>query len=269
MEGEPTADLIRAQVRRLRTVAGLSQEDLGRRIAFSGSQVSGVETGQRTLDRMFLARVDEVLETEGLLVSLLKLAERDGEPVWFRPWLEAERTARQLRLYEPLLIPGPLQTENYARAILRFNDTLSTDEVERRVAARMERQQILTADDPPQIIAVLDERALRDTSPGLAGIMAEQIAHLIALAELPHIHVHIIPSTTALHIGSTGPFALARSADGGWVGHLENQLGGVVIDGNDGVSTLLTRWEGVRNEALPRQQSIDLMKEVQSHHGPQ
>ncbi|MFG2054732.1 helix-turn-helix transcriptional regulator [Micromonospora sp. NPDC048930] len=269
MAGESTVDLVRAQLRRLRIAAGMSQEEFGKRVHNSGSQVSAVELGQRPLDKSFLARADEVLQTGGLLVSLLKLAERDGEPVWFRPWLEAERAARQLRLFEPVLIPGLLQAENYARAVLRTDDTLSSDEVDRRVAARLERQAILTADNPPQVFVVLDERTLRQTSDGLSGIMAEQVAHLIALAEQPHVHIHVIPAATSLHIGSSGPFALARSADGGWVGHLENQLGGVVVDREDGVAALLARWEGVRNEALPRRQSSDLMKEVQSQHGPQ
>ncbi|WP_433351116.1 DUF5753 domain-containing protein [Micromonospora sp. CA-111912] len=249
--------------------ANLSQEEFGRMVHYSASLVSAVDTGTRPLDRVFLARADEALKSGDLLVTLLRIAERDREPSWFKPWLEAERTARQLRLYETTLVPGLFQTENYARAVLRFNDTFSEAEVERQVAARLARQDILTRQDPPQVVVVLDEGVLSRTAEGLSGIMVEQVGRLIELAELPHVHIHLIPRVTGLRIGSSGPFALARSADGGWVGHLEHQLGGAVVDDEDGVAALLARWENVRTEALPRRQSIDLTKEMQAHHEPQ
>lgn len=268
-EQAPTVDLIRAQLRRLRITAGLSQEEFGRLVHYSGSMVSALELGQRPPDGAFLTRADEALDTGGLLMSLLNLAKRDGEPVWFRPWLEAERSAHQLRVFEPTLVPGLLQTENYARVILRGVDTLSDEEVEQRVATRMERQKILAGARPPQFVAVIDEAALRFTGDGVGGIMAQQIAHLIDCADRAHIHIHVIPAGTGLHVGLSGPFALARSADGGWVGHLENQLGGVVVDREEGVAALLTLWESVRNGALSRRQSIELMKDVEGQHEPQ
>ncbi|MEV4762357.1 helix-turn-helix transcriptional regulator [Micromonospora chokoriensis] len=264
MEGDaaPTADMIRAQLRRLRTTAGMSQEDFGRLVHYSGSMVSALELGQRPLDRLFLARADEVLTTGGLLVYLLKLAERDGQPSWFRPWLDAERSARQLRCFQPTLIPGLLQTENYARAVIRCDDLLSDDEVERRVHARLDRQSIMTQPDPPQLIAVVNEHALRQTAEHMRGLMTEQLTQLINYAQRPQVSVHVVPAEVGLHVGMSGPFTLARSADGGWVGNLENQLAGVVVDGDGDVATLLSRWETVRNEAISRRHSIDLMKEA-------
>ncbi|RLP90599.1 XRE family transcriptional regulator [Micromonospora sp. BL4] len=262
MEGEPTAELIRAQLRRLRLSAELSQEEFGKLVHFSGSQVSAVELGQRPLDRFFLKRADEVLGTGGLLMSLLKLAERDGQPSWLRPWLEAERQAQQLRCYQPTLIPGLLQTENYARAVIRANDELSDDEVERRLAVRMDRQSILVQAEAPKFVAVIEESVLRRADEGFRGLMSQQIAHLVERAESPHISVHVIPVEVSNHIGLNGPFTLARGSDGGWVGHLENQLGGVVVDRDEDVAILLARWESVRSEALPHRQSTLLMKEV-------
>ena len=152
----PTADLIRAQLRRMRNAAGMSQEDYGKRAHYSASMVSAVETGQRPLDEVYLARADEIFETDGLFVPMLELAKRDGEPTWFRPWLEAERNATQLRCFEPTLIPGLLQTEDYARAVIRTDARLTEDEVEKLVAARLERQAILNQEHPPQLIAVMD-----------------------------------------------------------------------------------------------------------------
>ncbi|GAB3183922.1 helix-turn-helix protein [Micromonospora palomenae] len=262
MEREPTAELIRAQLRRLRVNAELSQEEFGKLVHFSGSQVSAVELGQRPLDRFFLKRADEVLGTGGLLTSMLKLAERDGQPSWFRPWLEAERQAQQMRCYQPTLIPGLLQTENYARAVIRTDDMISDDEVERRVAVRMDRQAVLIRSDPPQFVAVVEESVLRRTDEAFRGLMAEQIAHLIASSERPHISIHVIPAEISMHVGLTGHFTLARTSEGGWIGQLEHQLGGVVVDKDDDLAILLARWESVRNEALSRRQSIELMKEV-------
>lgn len=82
---EPTAKLIRAQLRRMRTSAGFSQEDLGKMVHYSASMVSAIELGQRPLDRQFLGRADDVLKTGGLLLALLAMAERDGQSSWFMP----------------------------------------------------------------------------------------------------------------------------------------------------------------------------------------
>ncbi|MFI6265811.1 helix-turn-helix domain-containing protein [Micromonospora sp. NPDC051006] len=256
------AELVRAQLRRLRLNADLSQEEFGKLVHFSGSQVSAVELGQRPLDRFFLKRADEVLGTGGLLTSLLKLAERDGQPSWFRPWLEAERQAQQLRCYQPSLVPGLLQTENYARALIRCDDTISDDEVERRLAVRMDRQSIFVQPDPPKFVAVIEESVLRRADEAFRGLMIQQLDHLIGCAERPHISVHLIPIEISVHVGLVGPFVLGRGSDGGWVGHLETQLGGVVVDKDEDLAILLSRWESVRSEALPRRQSVELMKEV-------
>ncbi|HEY0696916.1 MAG TPA: DUF5753 domain-containing protein, partial [Micromonospora sp.] len=127
----------------------------------------------------------------------------------------------------------------------------------------------LHRDRPPQLVAVIDESALRRGGEGFQVVMAEQLQHLIACAELPEVSIHVIPRDVSLHVGLSGPFVLARSADGGWVGHLENQLGGIMVDSEDALSALLAKWESVRNEALSRRQSTDLIKELESQHGPQ
>ncbi len=259
---ESTADLIRAQLRRLRTAAGLSQEEFGKLVHYSPSMVSAVETGSRPYDRPFLARADEVLRSGGLLVALLRIAEREAQPSWFLPWLDAERLARQLRVFQPTLIPGLLQTEGYARAVIRCDDLLSDDEVERRVAARLDRQAILTQPDPPQLIAVIDEAVLHRRDERFHALMIHQVEHLIACAERPNVSIHVIPLSVGLHVGLFGAFVLARGVDGGWVASTETQLTATSTDGEADLATLSARWETVRNEALPRQQSIELLREV-------
>ncbi|BCJ60562.1 helix-turn-helix domain-containing protein [Micromonospora endophytica] len=261
MEGS-TADLIRAQLRRLRVAAGLSQEEFGKLVHYSASMVSAVETGSRPYDRSFLTRADEVLDSGGLLVALLRIAEREGQPSWFLPWLDAERLAQQLRVFQPSLIPALLQTEGYARAVIRCDDLLSDEEVERRTAARLDRQAILDQPEPPQLIAVIDESVLHRRDERFWPVMVHQIEQMIACAERPNVSVHVIPLSVGLHIGLSGPFSLARGVDGGWVAIMENQLTASPTDGEADLATLSARWETVRNEALSRQQSIQLLKKA-------
>ncbi|GIJ29732.1 transcriptional regulator [Micromonospora qiuiae] len=259
---ESTADLIRAQLRRLRVAAGLSQEEFGKLVHYSASMVSAVETGSRPYDRPFLARTDEALGSGGLLVSLLRIAEREGQPASLLPWLDIQHMARQLRVFEPTLIPGLLQSEGYVRAVIRCDDLLSDEDVEQRVAARLDRQAILNQPDPPQLIAVIDEAILHRHAESFRALMIDQVKHLIACAERPNVSVHVIPLSAGLHIGLFGPFSLVRGIDGGWVATMETQLTATPIDGETELATLLARWETVRNEALSRQQSIELLKEV-------
>ncbi|MFY1672282.1 helix-turn-helix domain-containing protein [Plantactinospora sp. WMMB334] len=265
MGHEDAFAFIRDQVRRQRALRGMSQEEFGKRANYSASTVSAAETGTRPIDMPYATRADEILDTGGLLVSLVKAAQRDNQPTWFKRWLDAERAATQLRYYHPTLIPGLLQTENYARAVLRLDPTRTDAEVEKLVAARLQRQEILTRDEPPLVIAVLDESALRQRD----AIMAEQLRHLLRMAELPYVQLHVIPADAGLHIGLSGQLALARSADGNWTGNLENQLADFVVVDEDGIATLLARWESVRSVALPQNQSLALLKEVESQHAPQ
>ncbi|MDG4794761.1 helix-turn-helix transcriptional regulator [Micromonospora sp. WMMD1082] len=262
MESEPTAELIRAQLRRLRLAADLTQEDFGKQVHFSGSQISAIELGQRPFDRLFLKRADEVLESDGLLLGLLRIAELHGQPGWLRPWLDAERNARQLRCYHPTLIPGLLQTEHYARAVIRADDMLSDDEVERRLAVRMDRQAILTQPDPPILVAVIEEATLRRADESFRGIMTQQIGHLLDCVKRGGVLIHVISAEVSVHVGHAGPLTLARGVEGDWVGHLENHVGGATIDKDEEIATLLARWEGIRSVALPKGQSELLMKEV-------
>ncbi|MET8527475.1 helix-turn-helix transcriptional regulator [Micromonospora sp. NPDC005172] len=253
------AAFIVGEIRRARGAAGMTQEAFGRGAGFSASHVSAVEGETRALTMDFIKGADRALKNNGLFERMVA---KLGAPSWFLPWLDAERVATQLRSWQPSLVPGLLQTEQYARAVIRCDDTLSEEEVDKRLAARLDRQAILTQPKAPQFVAVIGEEVLRRAGEDFRGIMAGQITHLTAMAERPNVSVHIVPGDVSMHAGLTGPFILARAADGKWVGQLENQLGGLVISGDDDVATLLSKWETIRNEALPRRQSTDLMKEV-------
>ncbi|GAB3932361.1 helix-turn-helix transcriptional regulator [Micromonospora vulcania] len=239
--------------------AGMTQEAFGRGAGFSASHVSAVEGETRALTMDFIKGADRALSNGGLFERMVA---KLGMPSWFLPWLDAERAAAQLRVFQPSLVPGLLQTESYGRAVIRCDDTLSDDEVDRRLAHRLDRQGVLTQANAPQFIAVIAEAVLRRAGADFRDIMAGQIKHLTTLAERPNISVHVLPDEVSMHVGLTGPFSLARLPDHKWVGQMENQLGGVVVDSDTDVDTLVSRWETVRNEALSRRQSIELIEEV-------
>ncbi|PWR07374.1 DNA-binding protein [Micromonospora acroterricola] len=255
----PLAAFIVGEIRRARGAAGMTQEAFGRGAGFSASHVSAVEGETRALTMDFIKGADRAFKNGGLFERMVgKL----GTPSWFLPWLDAERTATQLRCFQPSLVPGLLQTESYARAVIRCDDTLSDDEVEKRLAHRMDRQAVLTKANAPQFVAVIAEAVLRRAGTDFRDVMTGQIKQLTTLAERPNVSVHVLPDEVSMHVGLTGPFSLARLPDHAWVGEMENQLGGVVIDRDADLDILMSRWETVRSEALPRRQSLDLIKEV-------
>jgi hypothetical protein len=180
---------------------------------------------------------------------------------WFRPWAEIEREATLLRSYQPLVLQGLLQTEGYARAVLQVGSVIQSDEVEQLVASRLTRQEILSGEKPPQFIAVFDEVVLR-RMVGNPAVMREQLEHLVTIGEWPHVQVRVIPADTPWHTGLAGPFVIATLPDGTEVGHLDTQLRGQIVEGRADLVSLGKRWESVTGEALPRRQSIELIKEV-------
>jgi transcriptional regulator with XRE-family HTH domain len=128
--------LFSEELRRARSAAGLTQDQLAERVGYSPSLVAHVETGSRAPSLDFARRGDEALGTGGLLARLQPFVRSEAYPAWFRDWVEVEREAVSLRWFEPLLIPGLLQTEEYARAVLAAAHPASPEEeVERLVKA--------------------------------------------------------------------------------------------------------------------------------------
>ncbi|MEU7617470.1 helix-turn-helix transcriptional regulator [Micromonospora rifamycinica] len=211
-------DYVLEELRLFRAALGLSQDDFGKGIGYSGSHVSSVETGGRAPTKEFMKAVDGHHQTGGRFQRMLeRLGRLDAEPAWLREWIEFEREATTLRWFELAYVPGLLQTERYARATLA-GGRFAPEDVDRIVASRLERQAILRRDRPPQLICVIDEAVLRRP-----------------VLEMP---------------------------DGERVAHADNQLTAQIVDTPTDVATLARTWEIVRNEALPRRQSIELIKEV-------
>jgi transcriptional regulator with XRE-family HTH domain len=239
----------------------MSQEELGKAINYSSSLVSAVETGQRPPTCEYLAGVDRVLKTGGLFQRLLsELVSVDQAPVWLRDWVIFEREATLIRWFQPLLVPGLLQTEAYARAVLEWGGLLSPAEVERSLGSRMERQSVLEKPMPPQFIAIVDEAVLHRLVGGRE-LMVDQCERLLASLDRPNVHFHVVPGSAGGHAGLAGPFILAKCRDFE-VAHLDNSLRADIVDRHDSVDTLTRKWEAIRGEALPRAQSREQIEKA-------
>lgn len=249
------------ELRRLREQEGWTQERLAEEIAYSTALVGMVETAKRNPSRDFTERCDRILNTGGALMRVWPLLSQAAYPSWFRPWVEIEREAHTLRTWEPLLIPGLLQTSDYARAILRGRPGTTPDRVEELLTARVERQARLTAEHPPLLWAVLHERVLHEPV-GDSGVMHDQLGALLAAAENDHISIHITPKETSVPAGLLGAFVIAGVEGGPDTVFVESVAGGHVTDHPRDVTEACKRYEAIRSEALPARATADLIAKV-------
>ncbi|MEO3922959.1 helix-turn-helix transcriptional regulator [Micromonosporaceae bacterium B7E4] len=175
---------------------------------------------------------------------------RRRELEWFRPWADLEREATSLRSFEAAVLPGLLQTEAYARAVLS-SGPLGGDELDLHVAARLKRQAaVFDRPKPPLAVFVVDEAALRRGDPE---IMGPQLDHLVEMAQRPFVMVHVLPLHAGLHPGQAGAFVIASLDDRPDVAYLDGQAEGRMTSD---VAALWRTWDTLRSVALPRDLSI-------------
>ncbi|HEV2372608.1 MAG TPA: helix-turn-helix transcriptional regulator [Streptosporangiaceae bacterium] len=257
----PNLVFLGRELRRAREAAGMSQAQLADTVNYAPSFVSMVESADRMPKKDFTEACDRALSTGGLLTRLLtELIARDGAPEWFWPWIDIEREAVSLRSFEPLVVYGLLQVPEYTRALVRSWDLGQDEATEQAVTARAERQQVLSKDEPPMLVAVMDEGVLRRPVGG-AAIMRKQLDHLLNVSNLPHIIIQVVPSGTGEYAGLAGSFVVAETPDGD-MAYLETALSGQTVDQPEQVARIIKRWEALRAEALPQRQSHQLIEEV-------
>ena len=254
-----------AEVRRWRTSAGMSQEQLGQQIGYSAALVGRVELGERSPSLDFAEGCDRTMPAAGgLFGRLYELARHweGGYPSWFAEWVEAERRAITLCTWQPLLVPGLLQTADYARALfLAWHGTDSDDQVDQKVNARIERQTIFQRGDPPALWAVLDEGVLR-RCVGSAATMRGQLLHLLEVSDRSTITLQVVPSEAGAHVGGLGAFFIAAFANAPSIVYLETADQGQIKERPSAVSKISEIFDQVRFEALPRGASRDLIRKV-------
>lgn len=218
---------LRSELRRVRSEAGRTQTDVAEALEWSPSKLRRIESGSVRIsmtDLQALLRFYGV-DDPGEVERILDLARAGKEPpAWWKAYREAtsqqylmflgyESSASVIRMFQPLLIPGLLQDEEYARAVLRAYGGSATDKrVEEWVELRMRRQELLERPDPPDMYFVLDEAALHRWVGGRE-VMRQQLRHLKRQAELEHVTIEIVPFSAGEHPGMKGPFTLLEFAD--------------------------------------------------------
>jgi len=263
--GRSPRQVFGGMVRFYRERAGLSRPETARQICKSESLVQAIELGQRTATLEVTRDLESALHAEGALVQLRgEMAEALGYqafPAWFQDWAMKEAESTALRWYEPLIVPGLLQTEDYARAIFATRFRITEDETEELVAARMKRQEAVAREDPPTVRVVLDEAVLH-RQVGTRHVMCEQMSRLADATRLPHVAIEVIPASACAHTGLTGAFSIADFEDTPSVAYVESALRGFPVEDTKDVAALGVIWDTLRGEALPRPASLALLEEA-------
>ncbi len=254
-----------AELRYYRTRAGLSQKDLASHANVSHDVISKIETGERPPAEDFPPRLDAVpdLDTRGALARLwdhLKKGHKQRAYGWFQPWADIEAEATILRWYEPLVVPGLLQTEDYARAILSARPDGNLDDLDEQVAARLARQTVLDRPDAPQLWCVLDEGVLHRAIGG-PKVMRSQLYRLAEAAEHPKTTIQVIRAAGA-HAGLLAHFVIADLDARPPVVYLETAAEGHVTDSPAVAAHVAIRFDRLRSEAESRASSRDLIRKV-------
>lgn len=249
------------ELRTLRRAHGLTQRQFGERIGYSESTIGMIEQGKRAPTQHFADLVDEAFGLPGTFARHYLKTTWAGAPEHFRPWLLEEQEATALRGYEPTLIPGLFETEAYARAVLQSEPGITAQEVDERVAARMERKAIITRDKPPMIVSIIDEGALRRPVGG-AEVMREQLQHLLELAGYPNVTLQVLPYSANVLCGLQGGFIIAERDGRPQAAYLEGQPRGRTVDDRDLIGQLVRRYDAIRAEAYPQSRSLKLIEEL-------
>lgn len=264
------------QLRKLRENCNITREAAGEAIRGSHAKISRLELGRTGFkerdirDLLTLYGVTDPTERE----AFLDLARRANEPgwwhrysdllpQWFNTYLGLEQAASKIRTYEAHLVPGLLQTPDYARAVLALgSDDADTD---RRVAVRQRRQEILHRIDPPIVWAVIDEAALHRPVGGTR-VHLGQIEHLIECADLPNVTVQVLPYSAGEHAAAGSSFSILRFAEAELpdVVYLEHLTSALYLDRNQDLALYRSVMDRLSVQAMAPEASLTWLQEFAS-----
>jgi transcriptional regulator with XRE-family HTH domain len=256
-----------AELRRYREAAGLTIDTVAEKMDCSASKISRLETGQTGAsprDVRDMLVLYDVGKPE--LEDLMDVARETRQRGWWRPYgsiltgayVAFEAAASTIRSYEAQCIPGLLQTEEYARCQLTTaRPDLPAGELANRIRVRLDRQSLLTQDDPVHLWCVVDEAALVRPVGG-PDVMRAQLEHLLAAAELPHIKIQVLPFEAGAHAGMDGSFLLLHFPDeqDPDTVYVVMATGGVFQEKADELRRYETVFSSLQEVALPPDESV-------------
>ncbi|KAA2260091.1 helix-turn-helix domain-containing protein [Solihabitans fulvus] len=265
---------VRMELHRLRKEARLTCSEVARKLDASESTISRWESGQRGLKRDDLSALLAVYHApRRLRDALLKLHGSADEPGLldmadltlpdtFRTWFGFEEDASEIWNYEPLLVPGLVQTFGYARAVIAgYGVPLSDEEIESRVNARIARQTLLRLPDAPALTVVLNEAALRQNVGG-PDIMRGQLEHLVEAAERPSVTIRVVRLDAGAHPGLDTPFAVLHFAVLPSLVLLENKVASLYLEETAHLNAYRLAFKGILAAALDARRSVELLRDI-------
>jgi transcriptional regulator with XRE-family HTH domain len=250
-----------AEVRRAREAAGMTLAELGDLVPVDKSTVSRIEAGLTVPDRHF-AEVCVTAFSNPWFLRFWDDSQTWGTAVFpqsLREFAAYESEAAQLWACEHSLVPGLLQVEPYALAVLERHPDTVPEQAAERAAARIARQAVLERDRPPRFWVLIDESALHREVGG-PKVMAEQMTRLAEMARWPNITVQML-SQKGAHVGLSGGFVIAETPET-TVAYLDHQADAMTTDSPATVALLCSRFDSLRTEAFRGSESLILIEEA-------
>jgi len=258
-----------AEVKRLRSSTGMTQEQLANDINYAPSTVAAIETCRLLPSEEFAENCDKTFGTDGHLARLQKLVDQTSVLPWFRDLVKVERSADEMRVYEPYQIPALLQTEKYMRAAACANRPMLSDgDIDRAVALRMTRQEVLDQGDAlpvnyaikPRLWVIMDESVLYRVVGG-PEIMREQLGHLGVLAKRPNITMQIVANDQGLTCAFGRAFVLLISKAEPLI-YLEDLGSARYVRKTDEASQYVMAFDHLRATALDEEKTLNLIRDA-------
>jgi len=269
-ELDPSASLAAlygAKLRKLRARAGWTQRELGDKVPIAHSRIAQFELGKETPPEDVSAKLDELLTADGDLTDLWGHIKRTPYPDWARKFMEYEGQANAMHKYMAHSVPGLLQTEAYAREVLRLGQPWCTqEEIDEKVAARISRQDLLRCARPPLLWVVLDEAVIRRPVGGDA-VMRDQLARVIEAAATPRVEVQVLAFESGGHSAMGGSLTLLSFENAPDVAYLEAGHSGELVEDRAMVARHSYRYDLVHARALPPEASTALIQQAMEDFG--
>ncbi|MFC4498804.1 MULTISPECIES: helix-turn-helix domain-containing protein [Streptomyces] len=262
------------ELRRLREEKGMTAEQVAERLLVSQSKISRLENGRRSISQRDVRDLCGVYEVEDqrMVDALMEMAKDSRQQGWWHAfgdipysvYIGLETDAESLRVYEPQIVTGLLQTRSYAEAIIRGAQPETPDaEIDKRVQVRLRRQERITAESPLRLWAVLDEACLRRVVESKT-VMREQLEHLIEMTQLPHITVQVLPFDVGAHSGLNGQYTLLEFEDAAdsSVVYIEGVTSDLYLEKATDVQKYSVMYEHLRAQALNVEQTRQLISDM-------
>ncbi|MFB7254328.1 helix-turn-helix domain-containing protein [Streptomyces nojiriensis] len=258
-ELDPSASLAAlygSKLRKLRIRAGLTQRQLGDKIPIAHSRIAQFELGNEVPPEDVNGKLDVLLDADGDLIDLWGHIKPTPYPQFARRFMDLEAKASKMLKYLAQVVPGLLQTESYARAQMRIGSPRETEaQIDEWVRGRLERQRILRSSSPPLLWCILDEAVLRRPIGGPL-VMAEQLVHLIAWAQTPHVVVQVLPFAAGGHPMLMGSLSILSFSRGPDVVYVEGSHSGELLKSTDEVARYALAYDLLQANALPPDKSL-------------